>query len=155
MKTTCANIMIPNPVTLHPDVTLDEAFATLRQVGTRYLPVVDDNHIFIGGFSSMTLIQLLLPQSVSIKAGKNPFELSFMRTTVEELRERLDERRQETIREYILPNKLPICRPDTSIMEALNILYQHHYHAVIVEPETGRFLGVVTINGVLDHIGGI
>ncbi|SUO97526.1 CBS domain-containing protein [Suttonella ornithocola] len=149
---TVANIMIPSPVKLHPDITLIQAVHTMREVGARYLPVVDDRGNYLGGFSSMTIIRLLLPQSVSIKEGKNPFELNFMNTTIEELRERLGERGHEPITEHILKDKLPVCTPNTSIMEALNILYKYHYHVVITEEGSRRFLGVVTINGVLEHI---
>lgn len=154
MRDTCASIMIPNPVTLRPDITLAEALATMQRVRSRYLPVVDEKGDYIGGFSSMTVIKLLLPQSVSIKAGKNPFELSFMHTTLEELQERLGERGQEPITEHILLDKLQVCTPDTGLMEVLNLLYQYHYHVVVCEPNSRRFVGVVSISGVLDHISG-
>lgn len=154
MHDTCASIMIPDPVTLRPDITLAEAVAIMRKVRSRYLPVVDANGDYIGGFSSMRIIKLLLPQSVSIKAGKNPFELNFMNTTVEELQERLGERAQEPITEHILLDKLQVCTPQTSLMEVLNLLYKHHYHIVVCEPNSRRFVGVVSIGGVLDHIAG-
>ena len=39
-------------------------------------------------------------------------------------------------------------------MEALYLIYQYHSHAIIVEAGSRRFCGVVSINGVLDHIQG-
>ena len=39
-------------------------------------------------------------------------------------------------------------------MEALYLIYQYHSHAIIVEKSGRRFLGVVSINGILDHIQG-
>lgn len=154
MQDTCASVMIPNPQILRSDITLGEAVAKLREVGSRYLPVLDSNDNFIGGFSTMKVIELLLPQSVSIKAGKNPFELSFMRTTLEELQERLAERSQEPIAEFILKDKLQICTPETSLMEVLNLLYKFHYHVVVCAPNSRKFLGVVSVAGVLAHIAG-
>lgn len=154
MHDTCADVMIPNPATLHPNMTLGEAVAKLLDVRVRYLPVVDDNGDFVGTFSSMTVIRMLLPQSVSIKEGKNPFELSFMHTTVEELQARLGERGNDPIAAHIQEEKLKICTPDTGMMEAINLLYKHHYQLVVCEPNSRKFLGVVSISGVLRHVAG-
>lgn len=152
MHDTCADIMIPQPVILRPDITLNEAFNKIHNIGVRYLPVVNEEGDFVGIFSSMTLIKLLLPSSVSITGGSNPLDLAFMYNSIEELREKLEERGHEPITDYILTDNLPVCTPKTSIMEALNILYKNHYHVVITAPNSKKFLGVVTINGVLDQI---
>ena len=116
MSANCSSIMIAEPRILHPKMTIKEVFPIIRQVGTRFLPVVDDAGDFVGTFSSMTLIKLLLPSSVSIKEKKNP------------------------------------CTPQTSIMEALNLLYHYHYHVVVLAPNSRQFLGVITVKGVLDCI---
>lgn len=152
MHDTCADIMIAQPVILRPDITLNEAFHTIHNIGVRYLPVVNDDGDFVGIFSSMTLLKLLLPNSVSITRARNPLDLAFMYTSIEELQERLKERGQEPITDYILTENLPVCTPKTSIMEALYILYKNHYHVVITAPNSKKFLGVVTIHGVLEQI---
>lgn len=152
MSATCSSIMIAEPTILHPKMTLKEVFPIIRHVGTRFLPVVDDAGDFLGTFSSMTLIKLLLPSSVSIKEGKNPFDLMFMQTTLAELSERLEEIGDLPITEHIFTDDVPTCTPQTSIMEALNLLYHYHYHVVVLAPDSRQFLGVITIKGVLDSI---
>lgn len=152
MRATCSSIMTAEPTVLRPSMTLKEVFPIIRQAATRFMPVVDETGNYIGTFSSMTLIKLLLPQSVSIKAGKNPFDLMFMQTTLQELTERLQEIGDLPITEHIFVDDVPTCTPQTSIMEVLNLIYQHHYHAIVLAPDSRQFLGVVTIKGVLDAI---
>lgn len=152
MSANCSSIMIAEPRILHPKMTIKEVFPIIRQVGTRFLPVVDDAGDFVGTFSSMTLIKLLLPSSVSIKEGKNPFDLMFMQTTLDELGERLQEIGDSLITDHIFTDDVPTCTPQTSIMEALNLLYHYHYHVVVLAPNSRQFLGVITVKGVLDCI---
>ena len=99
MNYTCRDIMIDHPLTLHPAMTIAEAFEVIHHRGVRYFPVVDDAGDFVGIFSSMSLIELLLPRGITANParGKKLPELDFMKTTVEELRSRLRERGQEPI----------------------------------------------------------
>ena len=104
----------------------------------------------------MSLIEILLPRGITanLEHGKKLPELDFMKTTVEELRYRLRERGNEPITDFLITKNIPLLHPETSLMEALYLIYQYHSHAIIVEKDSRRFLGVVSINGVLDHIQG-
>lgn len=150
----CTEIMVKNPVVLRPSMKVREVVPLVLKVGTRYLPVVDEDGLFVGIFSSMTLIKHLLPHSVSLKKGKNPFELTFMQSSIGELSERLHMIIDDEIVHHILQDfdKMPVCTPETSMMEALNLLYKHHYHVVVLEKGSRRFLGVITIRGALEAI---
>ena len=154
---TCRDIMIEHPRTLHPAMTIAEALAATHHSGVRYFPVVDDAGDFIGIFSSMTVIELLLPRGITANPayGKKLPELDFMKTTVSELRERLSQYDDEPITDYLITKNIPLLNPETSLMEALYLIYQHHSHAIIIEKGSRRFLGVVSINSVLDHIQGV
>lgn len=148
----CRDIMLTNPVVLRPDQTLLQALHIIHGRGVRYLPVVDDAGNFVGIFSSLTLMRLLLPQTFSIKMGKMPVDLNFMRTSLEEVRERLGEISHETIGNHVIREDIPTCTPDSSIMEAIHLLHAHHAHVIITEPGSRKFAGIVTINGLLDHV---
>ena len=52
MHYTCRDIMIENPLTLHPGMTLAEAFEATHRSGVRYFPVVDDDGNYVGIFSN-------------------------------------------------------------------------------------------------------
>lgn len=152
MNDRCRDIMLTNPVVLRPDQTLLEALRTIHNSGVRYLPVVDEEGNFVGIFSSLSLMRLLLPQTFSINMGKMPVDLNFMRTSLEELRERLGEHAHESISRHIVNEDIPTCTPDSSIMEAIYLLHVHQAHVMVTEPGSRKFVGIVTINALLSHI---
>ncbi|MDO4435990.1 MAG: CBS domain-containing protein [Cardiobacteriaceae bacterium] len=151
MKTLCGHIMLKNPATLSPNCTFEEALLALRKNSVRYMPVVNDAGEFVGLFSSLTLLNLLLPQALSINMGKKPVDLNFMRTSMEDLVERLGEIGNNPIQEHLITD-IPTCYEDSSIMEAIHILHDHHNHVIITPKDSKRLLGVITINGLLDHL---
>lgn len=151
MKTLCEHIMVKNPVTLQPDCTFSQALAVAQEHSVRYLPVVDENGCFLGLFSSLTLLNLLLPQVVSINMGKKLVDLNFMRTSISHLREKLDEIGHQSIDKHLIVD-VPICHADSSIMEAIHILHNHHTHVVVTDKVTNRFLGIITIKTLVHHL---
>lgn len=152
MKNTCRDIMIANPKTLAPEQTLDEALKLIHNSGVRYLPVVDSNGDFLGIFSSIKLLERLLPKSISINMGRKVGDLNFMKTNIEELQEQFNHLGHEPVREHMITSDIPTCSPDDSIMEAIYILHQHHAHVIVTEKDSDRFIGIVTINGLLDRL---
>lgn len=152
MKNTCSEVMIRTPVTLKPEATLLEALDTIHGIGVRYLPVVDVNNDFIGIFSSLTLLTTLLPSSISINMGKRMVDLGFMKTNIKELREELVARKDEGIIDHIIKNDITTVNPDSSIMEAIHLLHEKKAHVIVLEPDSRQFVGIVTINSLLDQI---
>ena len=61
------------------------------------------------------------------------------------MRERLSQYDDEPITDYLITKNIPLLNPETSLMEALYLIYQHHSHAIIIEKGSRRFLGVVSI----------
>lgn len=152
MRSTCRDIMTENPTTLRPEQTLHEALEAIHNSGKRYLSVVDEYGDFVGIFSSMTLLKRLLPRSVSIDMGRKMVDLNFMKTNIEELQEMLDKIGHEPVKDHLINRKIPTCSPDDSIMEALFLLHQHHAHVIVTEKDSQRFLGIISINGLLDTL---
>lgn len=151
MKTLCEHIMVKDPVTLQPDCTFNQALAIAQECSVRYLPVVDENGRFLGLFSTLTLLNLLLPQAVSINMGKKLVDLNFMRTSMDALRAKLGEIGDELIGKHLLTD-VPICHADSSIMEAIHILHNHHTHVVVTDKATNRLLGIITIKTLVRHL---
>lgn len=151
MKTLCADIMVKDPVTLQPNCTFRQALLTAQQHSVRYLPVVDENQQFLGLFSTLTLLNLLLPQALSINMGKKPVDLNFMRTSMENLREELDDIGHQPIAKHLITD-VPTCHADSSIMEAIHILHNHHTHVVITDKTTKRLEGIITIKALVNHL---
>lgn len=151
MQHTCADILTPNPILLHPKTTLLEALNTIRHAGVRYLPVVDEHNEFKGIFSSLTLLTLLLPSTMSINMGTPLVDLNFMTTNLEELREQLSHCQHEPVSNH-LTSKLSTLTPQSTIMEAIHLLYDKHAHVVVLQPNSQQFVGIITINTLLSAI---
>lgn len=153
MKTKCQDILITNPTILRPNHTLAQALQALQKEHVRYLPVVDEQGDFVGLFSSLTLITLLLPQTISMDLGIPAAGLNFMTTSTEELHHRLQDLSDKPISEYITHTDLSVCHPESSIMEAIYLLHKFHSHVMITEKDSRRFVGIVSINSILNAIG--
>lgn len=155
MNYTCRDVIVPNRPTLHPAMTISGAFAAIHHRNERFFPVVDDAGEFIGIFNSRSLVELLLPRSLTANLGRemNPPELNFMKTTVSELRQRLREHYEDPITDYLIRDEVPQCTPDTSLMEALYLLYRsRRSHGVVLAKNSRYYLGLVSISSILDSI---
>lgn len=152
MQESCMDVLLESPIILNFHDTLHHATEALLKAHVRFLPVIDDTGKFQGIFSSLSIIKLLLPQAVRINMGKELVDLNFMKNTLTEFKERYDRISEEPLAHYITRDEKIICSPNSSIMEVLLILYKSQAHAIVVEPETQKFIGVITIRSVIDKI---
>lgn len=152
MQETCIDILAPSPIILKINDSLREAAEALVHEHVRFLPVVDETGKFQGLFSSLTIIKMLLPQAMRLNMGKELVDLSFMRTGLSELRERYNKLAEEPLMQYITRDPSVICTPDTSIMEILLILHKSQSHAFVVEPDSQKLIGVITVRSVLSKL---
>lgn len=155
MNYTCRDVMLPHRPTLHPAMTIAGAFSAIHSRNERYFPVIGDAGNFVGVFNSMSLVELLLPRGLTANIGKDtsPPDLNFMTTTIAELRMRLHEQSDKPITDFLVTEGVPLCTPDTSLMEALYLLYRlRRGHGVVLEKGSRRYLGLISINSVLDSI---
>ncbi len=161
MTLTCKDVMA-NPdvqMVLRPTDTVSTAFQLMRKMGVRFLPVIDDNGKYLGVFTSPTLIKLLLPRALTIKlGGMNEAhhalnDLRFYNMDKESFHNSLAEDKNESVMNYLSdPDSIPILSPDTSVMEGVLMLHKYKRHVILVEPDTNKFVGVVSINSVLREI---
>lgn len=156
MSLTCKDVMGTGQVVLHPTDTVSKAFKLMRQKGIRFLPVVEEDGAYVGVFTSPTLIKLLLPRAMTIELGgakkssKSLSNLGFYNVDEEVFHESLAEEKDEPVMNHLSdPDNIPIVTPDTSVMEGVLLLHKYKRHVIVVEPETNRFIGVVSINSML------
>ncbi len=160
MTLTCRDVMLENPVLLSPEDTVEKAFKLICTHGMRYLPVVDSDGKYIGVFTSATLIRLLLPSSMTIEiAGmdtdKGLKNLGFYHMGREDFLEKSQELKDEKVTDNLSHEKnIPVTSPDTPVMDGVLLLHNYKRHVILVEPESRKFVGVVTIKSVLSHIFG-
>lgn len=158
MTLTCRDVMLEQPVLLSPDDTVEKAFKLIRQHGMRYLPVVDDNGKYLGVFTSATLIRLLLPPSMTIKIGgmdtdKGLKNLGFYHMDKADFAEVSTRLKNINVIDNLSDVKnIPVTSPDTSLMEGILLLHNYKRHVILAEPDSHKFVGVLTIKSVLSHI---
>lgn len=154
MTLTCKDVMVENQCILRPTDTVSTAFRLMRTKGVRFLPVVAEDGTYVGVFTSPTLIKLLLPRAITIqmsgKDSKSLSNLGFYNVDEETFHDSLAEEKDEPVINHLSdPDNIPLVAPDTSVMEGVLLLHKHKRHVILVDPDSNRFIGVLSINSVL------
>ncbi len=159
MNLTCKDVMNENQITVKPETNVVEAFNLIRKYKVRYLPVLEDDGTYIGVFTSPTLIKMMLPAAATIKLTGNQSSamvvdnLNFFEIEAEDFAERLDYLVNEKVGDHLSKKRnIPIVSPNKGIMDGVMLLHKYKRHLILVEPETRKFVGVLTINSVLSHL---
>ena len=132
--------MMPDPPTLAAETTVGEALRRLSGTRLAALPVVDGTGAYLGLFGADDAIGLLLPAGAG--EGLVP-DLGFMADDPGELRERLAAKADLAIGPLLQPGR-PVLGPDSPIVEALFLLHKHRHPLAVVDPGSGRLLGLVS-----------
>ena len=121
--------------------TIDTAIRLITQKRHRMLPIVDAGQHYLGEISIHSLLTKILPNAALMSRGVDG--IGFMHETIEHLRSRLDDARHE-------PVTLALCRdaqvvsPDTPLLQTLLVLYRSRQSVAVVDPDSGRLLGMVS-----------
>jgi CBS-domain-containing membrane protein len=158
MVLTCQDVMVSpdQQITVTPDTSVRDAFQLFKQHRARFLPVVDANGIYHGVFTAPTLLKLLLPKAATIGVNTDSMRVSieslgFMSLTKEDFSAQLETLKDEKVRDNMSsPVNIPVVAPTTPIMEGIFLYYKYKRHVVLVEPNTGRFVGTVSSNSLLE-----
>ncbi|SFD10364.1 CBS domain-containing protein [Tropicimonas isoalkanivorans] len=162
MGLTCQDVMLPPELqeTIRPDATVATAFNVIRRSRIRILPVVDENGKYIGVFTQPTLMKLLLPKAATIGSDRDNWRgrignLSFMSLSKEDFDAELERLKTVKVSDNLSnPKNIPIAAPDTPVMEGIYLIHKYKRHVILVDPETGRFVGTVSPNSLLDRVFG-
>lgn len=154
MTLTCKDVMVEDQCILRPTDTVSKAFQLTRQKGIRFLPVVEEDGSYVGVFTSPTLIKLLLPRAMTIqmsgKDSKSLSNLGFYNVDEETFHQALAEEKDEPVINHLSdPGNIPTVAPNTSVMEGVLLLHKYKRHVILVDPDSNRFIGVVSINSML------
>ena len=65
----------------------------------------------------------------------------------------LERLKGEKVSDYLSdPTNIPVAAPDTPVMEGIFLIYKYKRHVILVDPDTGRFVGTVSANSLLGHV---
>ena len=139
---TVADVMNRQPATLQAQQTFAEGFAVLLEKRIRSLPVVDAQGRYLGLFEVRDVWEVLLPRAASL--GDHSLQaLSFVGGSQADLQLRLTEAGARPASDFVGNEELPPVSPDTSLKEAMRLLY-HHGGILPVVDASRRLVGIVS-----------
>ncbi len=146
------SIMLTDPRTIGADETVPEAVRMMKEFGMRNLPVVDGEGKFLGVFTTVHLIELLLPKAATIEGGLT--DLTFVHDTIDDVRERWQEVRDHRVGDFIETDDIPRATAGPSLLEVLVLIFQNRTPVSIVDEDSGKVIGVITLSKILDALQG-
>lgn len=146
---TAASVMDPKPTFVRPDDRIATAANYIMKHRYRNLPVIDDEGRYLGIFGVNCLLRSVLPEAVVMEHGLK--EVSFMSDTLADLHERLREVENEPI-SLCMNTDVDTVPPDKPLVETLLILYRSKTSIPVVDPDTGKLVGMISYWDVGEHI---
>ena len=146
---TAASIMDPNPTVLKPTSIISTAARYIMEQRYRSLPVVDEDGCYLGIFGVNSLLRLVLPRAAIMEKGLD--SVSFIQESLASLHERLREVEDQPIT-LCMKTEVETVAPDTPLVETLLLLYKTKTSIPVVEPGTGKLMGMISYWDVGQHI---
>ena len=146
---TASSLMDPNPSVLHPSDRIGTAIGTIMEHRYRRLPVIDDEGRFVGVFGVSCLLRLMMPKAVVMEKGLE--SAPFVRESLADLHRRLEQVKDEPI-SLCMHEEMVRVSPDTPALETLLTLYKTRASLPVVEPESGKLVGVISYFDVASRI---
>jgi len=147
---TAASIMDPHPTVIHPDDKVSKAVRYIMENRYRRLPVVDSEGHFKGVFGVQQVVYLTLPKAVMMDKGLDT--VPFVRYTLSDLHRHLKEIEDEPISICMHCCDVAKVNPDTPVLETLRILYNTRTSLPVVDPDTGKLVGVISYFDAVEKI---
>jgi len=138
---TASTIMDPNPKVLFSTDKISVGVHYIMKHRYRRLPVVDNDGRFMGVFGVSCLLRLVLPKAVVMAKGLDT--APFVRDSLSDLHRRLQAVEDEPISLCMRDEMVRVC-PDTPLIETLLTLYKTRASLPVVDPDTGKLVGVIS-----------
>lgn len=138
---TAAAVMDPNPVTLKPDDQIGTAARCIMDHRFRNVPVVDDEGRYLGIFGVNCLLKMVLPHAAVMQQGLD--NLSFIHESTDDLHKRLKESEHLPLSDCMSTDPV-VVPPDMPLLDTLLILYRNKTSIPVVEPDTGKLVGMIS-----------
>jgi CBS domain-containing protein len=110
------------------------------------LPVVDASGALVGMFRLEKLYAKLLPRAALL--GKGMQDLSFISDTLDELRGKMRDIEDDSVRDYAEPVD-EVIHPDTPPVEIVLLIHQGANNLPVVDRDSGRLVGMVSSRDLL------
>jgi CBS domain-containing protein len=146
---TAASVMDPKPTYVKPDDLIGVAAQYIMDNRYRNLPVIDEDGRYLGVFGVNCLLRLILPKAAVMEKGLE--EVSFIHETLADLHDRLREVEKQPV-SLCMQTDIATVPPDKPLVETLLLLYRNKTSIPVVDPGTGRLLGMISYWDAGEHI---
>jgi CBS-domain-containing membrane protein len=146
---TAASVMDPQPTYVKAHDLIGTAARYIMDNRYRNLPVIDNYGRYLGVFGVNCLLRLLLPKAAVMEKGLE--EVSFIHDTLADLHDRLRELEKQPVT-LCMQTDVATVPPDKPLVETLLLLYRNKTSIPVVEPETGKLVGMISYWDVTEHI---
>lgn len=157
MPIKCSEIMDADPTVLKPEDTVSHALDLLLARRQLALPVVDASGKYLGMFAKSRLFGLMLPKVVAIEEqlpnAAHISDLAFLAEEFRVLRERYAGLSDRRVGEFA-DASAPKVRPEAPVAEAVLLIFRTRNFLPVVEPATGRLVGMVSTWDILERLKG-
>jgi CBS domain-containing protein len=134
-------VMDPHPTVLRPTDIISTAVEYIMQHRYRSLPVVDEEGRYLGVFGVNCLLKLVLPKAAIMEKGLE--SVGFIHESLLDLQHRMNEVSDQPI-SVCMSTDIATVGPDTPLVETLLTLYRTKSSVPVLEPKTGKLLGVIS-----------
>ncbi len=146
---TARTVMDPNPTLIRSTDTMGVVAGKIMQRRYRSLPVVDDEHRFLGVVTVNTMLLMILPQAATIKRGVE--NISYANASSADLRDRFMRHVNDPVSDY-LKEEVVTVDPETPLLQTLLTLYHERSNLPVVDRKTGRLEGMISYYDVGENI---
>lgn len=140
--------LIKKGPTLKPDQSVEEAISLLEKKKLRNAPVIEEDGTLAGFFSIRHLMKNMLPVSVQIDNG---LQMTVPVSMAPGMDKRLETLKKEPV-SALMERKMKTITLDTPLWEVVRLLIEERRSLPVLEEKTGRFLGIVTEQSVLQSL---
>ncbi len=145
--------MIENVITISPENTVTAALEIFKKANIRSLPVVDKSGNFLGVFGLRHLLLNLLPVSVRMEDGLQT--LDFLSGAAPGIAKRYHKHMQTPVSELMEKDEKVVVDEETPTWEVLRVMALNGSPVSVVNPETSKFIGLVSRQSLLAGLEGL
>ena len=142
-----AMIELKDIIAVKPDMTIEAVMKLLNKKKLRTVPVIDDDNVLVGMFSTKILLRHLLPVSVTMQDGLQ--RLGFIKGAAPSVGKRLSKIKKEKIEQYV--DKEPVVlHTEIALWEAIRYLTAHGSPLPVIDTKTGKLEGLISDQSMLE-----
>ena len=148
----CRNAMVTDVISASPDQTNRDALRLFEKCRVRALPIVDAAGKLLGLFTFEGMLSKLLPAALTVdKHELNLMDahlrLDYVVNSTPDVAKHLRDLLPVALGE-VMNRKVQVTHPDTALWEGIRFLVQHGSPIPVVEEESGKLLGLLSVQRV-------